>query len=89
MQRKRDDPAGQGGAFAGPAAATQVSTLQLPGLDEGARFDRRKPATSPGVPAPTCQVLGRAGDIVIELSWTGQEPDIAWAGQLVRTILTK
>jgi hypothetical protein len=87
VQRKRDELLGPGCAGSVHVVQARASAWQLPGLEEGARFDKLLRIGGQGAPVPVCLLLGRSGDLVLELTWHGQAPDVALAERLVRAVL--
>jgi hypothetical protein len=87
MQRKQDELLAPGCAGVIRVVQSRAGGLQLPGLEEGARFDRLLQFGQAGDAAPQCIMLGRAGDLVVEVSWHGQAPDTAWTELVIRAVL--
>jgi hypothetical protein len=87
MQRK-EQQIGQGDAAVAVVVSSRSSAWQAAGLEEGARFDELLQIGN-GEPLPRCLMFGRAGDLVVQLTWQGQAADADWAQGVVGAILDK
>ncbi len=88
LQRKQD---GLDDKSCGPPIRVQeskASSVKLSGIEEAVRFDKRMQYGAGSTPIPVSTLLARVGDLVIEVSWHGLPPDLAWAERLVPAVLT-
>jgi hypothetical protein len=88
LQRKRDELTGQACGGQVRVLEARSSALQLPGVDEGARFDKQLQFGSQTPSLPAALILARAGNVVVELTWHGVEADPALAERVLRALLT-
>jgi hypothetical protein len=87
LQRKRDELTAQACGGQMRVLEARADALRLPGVDEGARFDKRVQFGTQAPAIPTALILARAGDTVLELSWHGLEADYGWAQRVIDAFL--
>jgi len=87
LQRKQDQLSGT----CGPAIRvleSKATGINLPGVDEAVRNDKRVQYGAGSGPVSVSTVLARAGDVVIECSWHGLPVESAWAERVIAAALS-
>lgn len=87
LQRTQDEVLTAACADGRRIVESRSQAVQLRGVDEAARGDKRLQREASGPSATMCQIWVRKGDRVVEFTWNGLSADTAWAQRALDFIL--
>jgi hypothetical protein len=85
LQRKQDELLNAACAEGRRVVESRSLAVQLKGVDEAARADKRLQREANGPTSTLSQIWTRQGSRIIEFTWTGMEPDLIWAQKIVES----
>jgi hypothetical protein len=86
LQRKQDELLNAACADGRRVVESRSLSVQLKGVDEAARAERRLQREADGPTTTLSQVWARQNNFIVEFTWTGLDADLTWAQRVVELV---